>query len=309
MKNKYWFVIVLLLIGFYTKAQQSIQERLGYAKDAKLLILHTDDLALSHSEDSASIHLLEKQHASSGSIQVPCPWFSEMAQYAVTHPDADLGLHLTLTSEWKYYKWMPVSGKDKVPSLVNRNGYFYDDLDSLGKLGKPVEVETELRAQIERAIQAGINVTHLDAHMGCAFFNKEFLKVYLKLAREYRLPCLLNVNAFKFLYKVDITDLLTEKDVVTDNVFMAFPPNDNAQHASYYTQLLNKLSPGLNCLLIHAAFDDAEMKAITVDHPDYGAAWRQGDFDFFNNDDFKKLLETNNIHLVTWKEIRDKLVR
>lgn len=309
MKNKNWLIIVLLLIGFSTNAQQSIQERLGYAKDAKLLILHTDDLALSHSEDSASIHLLEKQHASSGSIQVPCPWFSEMAQYAVTHPDADLGLHLTLTSEWKYYKWMPVSGKDKVPSLVNSKGYFYDDLDSLGKMGKPGEVETELRAQIERAIQAGINVTHLDAHMGCAFFNKEFLKIYLKLAREYQLPCLLNVNAFKFLYKVDITDLLTDKDVVTDNVFMAFPPNDNAQHAAYYTQVLNKLSPGLNCMLIHAAFDDAEMKAITIDHPDYGASWRQVDFDFFNSDDFKKLLGTNNIHLITWKEIRDKLIR
>ena len=309
MKNRYWFIIVLLLIGYNAKAQQSIQERLGYAKDAKLLILHTDDLALSHSEDSASIHLLEKLHASSGSIQVPCPWFSEMAQYAVTHPNADLGLHLTLTSEWKYYKWMPVSGKEKVPSLVNSKGYFYNDLDSLGKLGKPGEVEIELRAQIERAMQAGINVTHLDAHMGCAFFNKEFLKIYLKLAREYGLPCLLNVNAFKVFYNVDITDLLTEKDVVTNNVFMAFPPNDNAQHAAYYTQVLNKLPPGLNCMLIHAAFDDAEMKAITVDHPDYGAAWRQGDFDFFNSDDFKKLLEANNIHLITWKEIRDKLIR
>ena len=309
MKNKYSLIIILLLISACTNAQQSIQERLGYAKDAKLLILHTDDLALSHSEDSASIHLLEKQHASSGSIQVPCPWFSEMAQYAITHPGADLGLHLTLTSEWKYYKWMPVAGKDKVPSLVNNKGYFYDDLDSLGKLGKPGEVETELRAQIERAKQAGINVTHLDAHMGCAFFNKEFLKIYLKLAREYQLPCLLNVNAFKLLYGIDIKELLTEKDVVTDNVFMAFPPNANTERGAYYTQMLNQLPAGLNCILIHAAFDDAEMKAITVDHPDYGAAWRQADFDFFNSDDFKSVLDKNNIHLITWKEIRDKLTR
>jgi predicted glycoside hydrolase/deacetylase ChbG (UPF0249 family) len=309
MKKKYFLPAVFILFCLHSTAQQTVQEKLGYSKDAKLLILHADDLGVSHAEDSASIYLLEHGFVSSGAIQVPCPWFSEIAHYAVTHPDADLGIHLTLTSEWKYYKWGSVSGKNNTQTLLNNNGFFYDDLDSLGKMAKLAEVETELRAQIDKAIKAGIHPTHLDAHMGCCFFNKDFLKIYLKLAHEYHLPCLLNVNAFKLLYHVDISDLITDRDVVTDNVFMAFPPAAVNDRATYYTQIFNTLPAGLSCILLHAAYDDAEMQAITADHPDYGAAWRQADFDFFSSDACKKVLAANNIHLITWKEIKDKLIQ
>lgn len=308
MKKKYFLPFVFVLFYLQSTAQQSIQEKLGYSKDTKLLILHADDLGVSHAEDSASIYLLEHGYVSSGSIQVPCPWFSEIAHYAVTHPDADLGIHLTLNSEWKYYKWGSVSGKDKTQSLLNSNGFFYDDLDSLGKMAKLAEIETELRAQIDKAIKAGVHPTHLDAHMGCCFFNKDFLKIYLKLAHEYHLPCLLNINAFKLLYHVDISDLITDKDVLTNNVYMAFPPAEVKDRPAYYTQVLNDLQPGLNCILLHAAYNDDEMQAITADHADYGAAWRQADFDFFSSDACKKVLAANNIHLITWKEIKDKLI-
>ncbi len=309
MKKKFVLYSVALIFCLPVIAQQSIQERLGYSKDTKLLILHADDLGVSHSEDSASINALEKGFVSSGSIMVPCPWFSEIADYASKHTDADIGIHLTLTSEWKYYKWSSVTSKDKVSSLLNSNGFFYDDLDSLGKMAKLDEVETELRSQIEKAIQAGVHPTHLDSHMGSAFFNKDFLRIYLKLAHDYHLPCLLNVNAFKLLYQVDISDLITDKDVLTNNVYMAFPPNNNKNRAVYYTQLLNTMSAGLNCILLHAAYDDDEMKAITQNHPDYGAAWRQADYDFFSSDACKKVLAANNIHLITWKEIKDKLMK
>jgi predicted glycoside hydrolase/deacetylase ChbG (UPF0249 family) len=309
MKKYFFAIAITLFISFQSTAQKTIQERLGYSKDAKLLILHADDLGVSHSEDSASISLLEKGDVSSGSIQVPCPWFSEIASYAATHPNADLGIHLTLTSEWKYYKWSSIAGNDKTQSLLNNKGFFYDDLDSLGKLAKLSEVETELRAQIEKALHAGVHITHLDAHMGCCFFNKDFLKIYLKLAHEYKLPCLLNVNAFKQVYNVDISDLITDKDVVTDNVFMAFPPAPNENRAALYTQVLNSLPAGLNCILLHAAYNDDESKAIMTDHPDYGAAWRQADYDFFASDACKKILAANNIHLITWKEIKDKLMQ
>ena len=305
-------ILLSLICGFIffpTFGQQTIQEKLGFPKNAKLLILHADDLGVSHSEDSASIYCLEKGYVSSASIMVPCPWFSEIADYAVKHPDADLGIHLTLTSEWKYYKWRPVAGSDNVKSLTDERGFFFDNLDSLGKKAKLADVETELRSQIEKAIQAGVHPTHLDSHMGSSFFNKDFIKIYLKLAHEYHLPCLLNVNAFKLLYHVDISDLITDKDVVTNNVFMAFPPNEPQQRAAYYTHLLNTLPAGLNCIILHAAYNDDEMQAITEDHPDYGAAWRQADFDFFSSDACKKVLAANNIHLITWKEIKDKVMK
>ena len=309
MKRLSYFLLILLTWCSIASAQQTIQEKLGYAKDAKLLILHADDLGLSHSEDSASLYLLQNGYVSSGSMQVPCPWFPEIANYAAHHPDADLGIHLTLTSEWKYFKWSSVAGKERTQSLLSNNGFFYDDLDSLGKQARLGEVEAELRAQMEKAIQFGVHPTHLDSHMGSCFFNRDFLKIYLKLAHEYKLPCLLNVNAFKLVYQVDISDLITDKDVVTDNVYMAFNAADDAGRAAYYTQILNTMPAGLNCILLHAAYDNDEMKAITENHPDYGAAWRQADFNFFASDACKKTLAANNIHLITWKEIKDKLMK
>ena len=181
-------------------------------------------------------------------------------------------------------------------------------MDTLGKLAKLAEIETELRAQIEKAIHSGVHITHLDAHMGCCFFNKDFLKIYLKLAHEYHLPCLLNVNAFKQVYDVDISDLITDKDVLTNTVFMVFPPGDPKTRAAEYEKVFQSLTPGLNCILLHSAYDNDEMQAITQDHPDYGAAWRQADYDFFTSDECKRSLSANNIHLITWKEVKDKLM-
>src|SRR5258705_865814 len=110
---------------------KTIQERLGYPKDEKLVIIHADDLGVSHSENAASTAALEKGSVSSASIMVPCPWFPEIAAYAESHPAADLGLHITLTSEWKYYKWGPVTAKEKVPGLINKNGFLYSSVDSV----------------------------------------------------------------------------------------------------------------------------------------------------------------------------------
>ena len=127
-------------------AQTTLQERLGYKKETKLLILHADDLGVSHSENKASIYALEKGSVRSASIMVPCPWFPEIAAYAVAHPNADLGLHLTLTSEWKYMKWKPVANSSEVPQLMNEEGFMYSGVDSVVMLGNAKEVEAELRA-------------------------------------------------------------------------------------------------------------------------------------------------------------------
>ncbi len=304
--------IILVIIYFSVSsllAQQTIQEKLGYPKNTKLLILHADDMGVSHSQNSASLTALEKGYVSSGSIMVPCPWFPEVAAYAVKHPDADLGIHLTLTSEWEYYRWGPVTSKDKVSSLVNKNGFLYNDVDSLAKMARLKEVEQELRAQIDRAIQFGIHPTHIDSHMGSCFFSKDYLKIYIQLAREYHIPCLLNREAFKLIYHIDLDELINDKDVVADKIFMAFPQNYSQGIANYYTQVFKSLQPGLSVILLHAAYNNDEMQAVTIDHPDYGAAWRQADFDFFSSDACKKLLTEQNIHLITWKEIKDKLVR
>src|SRR5438093_5240888 len=146
-------------------ATKTLAARLGYAPDAKLLIVHADDLGAAHSIDVASIKAFESGLVNSGSIMVPCPWLSEIAAYARNHPEADLGLHLTLTSEWTPYRWGPVLSKQRVPTLIDKSGYFYLTEDEAAAHINAREAEAEIRAQIERARAFGIQPTHLDSHM------------------------------------------------------------------------------------------------------------------------------------------------
>src|ERR1700722_16307725 len=144
-------------------ARATLAEQLGYPPDAKLLIVHADDLGFTHSANAASIEALESGAVNSASIMVPCPWFPEIADYAKSHPQIDFGLHLTLTSERVYYRWGPVASKDKVPSLLDENGYFHHDWSRDTHIN-PKDAELELRAQIERALAMGVRPTHLDSH-------------------------------------------------------------------------------------------------------------------------------------------------
>src|SRR5579863_9541548 len=169
---------------------KSIAERLGYPRDSKLLIIHADDLAVAHSEDAASFDALDRGAVTSASFMIPCPWLLEVAAYAKAHPDADLGLHLTLTSEWKNYRWGPVASKDLVPSLLGATGYLYPDTPQAVGALKPAEVEREIRAQIDRAIALGIHPTHVDSHMGTLFSRPDLFAIYVKVAHEYKLPFL-----------------------------------------------------------------------------------------------------------------------
>jgi predicted glycoside hydrolase/deacetylase ChbG (UPF0249 family) len=309
MKQVIISTLFVLLSLTVLSQPKTIQERLGYSKESKLLIIHADDIGVSHSENMATIAAFEKGVVNSGSIMVPCPWFPEIAAYASTHPNADLGLHLTLTSEWQYYKWGPVTLSKEVAGLVDDKGYFYDNVVSVIKNAKTEEVEKELRSQIELAVKAGVNPTHFDAHMAGVFSTTEYLQVFIKLGREYKVPVLLNRLVEKAWFNIDLDTYITEKDVVVDNVFMATPDDFKNGMDSYYSGVLKTMKPGLNCILLHAAYDNAEMQAVTVNHPDYGAAWRQADYNFFTSDKCKELLIDKKIKLITWKEVRDKLVR
>jgi chitin disaccharide deacetylase len=298
--------IFLLLSSFHAAGQtKSLAERLGYPANSKLLIIHADDLAVAHSEDIASFDALDRHAASSASIMIPCPWLTEVADYARAHPDADLGLHLTLTSEWKTYRWGPLSAKDKVPSLLDSSGYLWNDDGPANQNIKPADAEKEIRAQIEKAMSVGIHPTHLDSHMGVLFGRPDLFAVYVKVAREYKLPFLaaLTPTAPK-----ELVALLSPNDVVLDNVVMASPDVPAGDWKNFYLNTLKSLKPGATELIVHLGHDDAELQAVTVDHPDYGAAWRQRDFDVITSPEFKKALEVNHIILIHWSDIK-KLIQ
>jgi predicted glycoside hydrolase/deacetylase ChbG (UPF0249 family) len=288
--------------------RKSVQELLGYPKDAKLLIIHADDLGVTHSENAASISALEKGSVKSASIMVPCPWFPEMAAYAKLHPEKDFGLHITLTSEWKYYKWGPVTPSAKIPGLVNKNGFFYSSVDSVIQNASSAEVENEIRNQVKRAIQFGIIPTHLDAHMYTIHHSLGFLKSYLKVGHEFNIPVFIYRQVESSLH-INLDTVVSGKDVIVDTILTAEFENYKAGMSDFYSTGLKNLKPGLTYLIIHTAYDTDEMRAVTIEHEGWGAAWRQQDYDFFTSPMCAKLLKDNNIYVVTWREIRDKITR
>jgi predicted glycoside hydrolase/deacetylase ChbG (UPF0249 family) len=155
----------------------------------KRVVIHEDDVGMSHGSNTAFVELSRLGACSSGSVMVPCPWFPEAAKLARENPDLDLGVHLTLTSEQTPYRWRPLTSPPKSAGLTDALGYFWPDVPS-ARRAAPEAVERELRAQIETALAAGIDPTHFDAHMGTAQMP-EFVEIYRRLGREYRLPVLL----------------------------------------------------------------------------------------------------------------------
>ena len=301
------FAITFSILTFLTLAQaQSVAERLGYPRDAKLLIVHADDLGMAHSVNAATIKAFETGLVNSGSIMVPCPWLSEIATYARANPQADLGLHLTLTSEWTSFRWGPVSSRDRVSSLLDKDGYFHLTESDAAAKADPKQVEMEITAQIEKARALGIQPTHLDSHMGTLYQSKELFEVFLRVARSQKLP--VRVAKAWFGRADFLPTVLSQNDVYIDRILdinQSVPAED---WAKFYSDALRKLEPGVTEVVIHLAYNDAEMQGATFNHPNWGAAWRQRDFEFFTSDTFRKLLQENQIKLITWREL-GKLIK
>ena len=300
--HKILFSFLFMLIGVAPMLGQNktVAERLGYPADSKLLIIHADDLAVAHSVNSASFDAVDRNVVTSASIMVPCPWLTEVADYARSHPDADLGLHLTLTSEWKSYRWGSVAPSDKVPGLLGPDGTLWSNTPSVGQHAKPDEAEREIRAQIERALAVGIHPTHLDTHMGSVLATPEIFAVYVKLAHEFHLPFL----AVRIPGADRLLAALSQQDIILDSLVMASPTVHADQWQEFYLNAVRDLKPGLNEMIVHLGHDDAELQAVTVDHPDYGSAWRQRDYNVITSPEFKQALQDHHVILVKWKDLQ-----
>jgi chitin disaccharide deacetylase len=306
MKRILVALLVLLPLAGARAQEKTIAERLGYPRNAKLLIVHADDLGMAHSVNAATIKAFESGLVNSGSIMVPCPWFSEIAAYARANPQADLGLHLTLTSEWTSFRWGPLTPKDRVSSLLDKDGYFYLTETEAASHADPKEVELEITTQIERARASGVQPTHLDSHMGTLYQNKALFEVFLRVARKYKLP--VRVARTWFSRADFLPEILKADDVYIDRVLDINPGVAANDWARFYGDAIKNLEPGVTEVVIHLAYDDGEMRGATFNHPDWGAAWRQRDFEFFTSKTFRKLLQENQIKLITWREL-GKLVK
>jgi predicted glycoside hydrolase/deacetylase ChbG (UPF0249 family) len=217
------------------------------------------------------------------------------------HPDADFGLHLTLTSERVYYRWGPVAPADKVPGLVDQNGYFHHDWEE-NKHINAKEVEIELRAQVERALAMGVRPTHLDSHQYRLIMNgKELFDVMLRVAHEYRLPVFVTRDWFADHPYLQAS--LDPGDIVLDHTVTIEPGIPPEKWAEFYVTALKNLKPGVTEFVIHPGYDDDELRAATRERSTWGSAWRQRDYDFFTSDQFREILAQQNIKLITWREL------
>jgi predicted glycoside hydrolase/deacetylase ChbG (UPF0249 family) len=294
-------LLATALIATTVHAQtRTIAERLGYPANAKLLILHADDLGVTHSEDSASFDALDKGVINSASIMMPTPWVTEVARYAKAHPDADLGLHLTLTSEWETYRWGPVAPRDQVKSLLDPDGTLPRQVQTVMARAKLDEVERELRAQVELALAMGIHPTHLDSHMGTLFTTPGLMATYVKVARAYKLPFL----GFIGTPNTGSETGVMKTDIYPDTVLIADERIPVAQWKQFYLDAVKNLKPGLTELIVHLGYNDSELKAVMTEHGPYGAAWRQRDYDVLNSAEFKQALKDNDVKLVRWRDLQ-----
>lgn len=281
-------------------SRPTLTEKLGLPADTKLLIVHADDLGMTHSVNAASISGLEAGLVNSASMMVPTPWFPEIADYAKSHPEADLGLHLTLTSERVYLRWGPAAPADKVHSLLDNAGYFFHDWESGAKISA-AEAELEIRAQIEKALAMGVHPTHLDSHQYRLISTKELLAAFVRVAHDYKLPFFVTRDWFsQYEY---LEGALAPGDIVIDHTVTIEPTVAADKWPAFYSEALGNLQPGVTEFVIHLAFDNDEMRAATRERDTWGAAWRQRDFDFFIGDRFRKLLHDQKIHLITWREL------
>jgi predicted glycoside hydrolase/deacetylase ChbG (UPF0249 family) len=282
-------------------SSKALLERLGYPPETKLLIVHADDLGMAHTINLASIKGLESGLVSSASIMIPCPWLPEIAAYARSHPDADLGLHLTLTSEWSLYRWGPVLPKDRVPSLLDRDGYMYPTETEAAAHIDPKEAEAEIRAQIARARALGIQPTHLDSHMGTLYQNQVLFETLFRVAHDNKL--LIRVSKEWFTAAPFLPSLLGPDDVVMNGVISIEPGIGAEGWPKFYADAIKNLQPGITEMIVHLAYDEEEMKGVAFDHPNWGSAWRQRDFQFVTSDAFRSLLRENDVKLITWREV------
>ena len=280
---------------------QTLVERLGYAPGTKLLIVHADDLGETHAVNAAATKALQGGTINSASLMVPCPWFPEIADYAKSHPDGDFGLHLTLTSERVYYRWGPVAPVDRVPSLVDQNGYLHHDWNE-GEHIDAKEVKIELRAQIERALAMGVRPTHLDSHQYRLIMNgKELFDAMLRVAHEYKLPVFVTRDWFADHPYLQAS--LGPNDIVLDHTVTIEPEIPPNKWPEFYLIALKNLKPGVTEFVIHPGYDNDELRAATRERSTWGSAWRQRDYDFFTSDQFREILAQQKIKLITWREL------
>lgn len=292
-------------------AEKTFAERLGWKATDVVVILHVDDVGMSHASNLGAIESVEKGVATSWSVMMPCPWVPEIAKYLKQHPDVDSGLHLTLTSEWSLYRWPPLAGKPQVPGLVDEEGCLWQSVAKVAAHATPDEIEMEIRAQIDRAERLGLPITHLDSHMGTLFARPDYFERFAKVGIEKGFPILAVGVRGTYVLKENpdaadkirpwISKIWNAGLPVLDDLHTASYSWKPAEKTANFIALLKEMKPGLTEILFHASIPTYEFPLITT-----SSESRLADTRALTDPAVKQLIKERGIILTTWKELKER---
>jgi predicted glycoside hydrolase/deacetylase ChbG (UPF0249 family) len=293
----------MITLGAVGGDHRTLAEELGYKRSDRLLIINGDDVGMCHAANEATIESLEHGLITSATVMVPCPWFYEIADYAKAHLESDFGVHLCHTSEWKHYRWGPVAPREQVPGLLDESGCLWPEIEQVYAKSNPTEALIEARAQIRKALAAGIDVTHLDSHMGTLQYDPRYLEVYLKLAVEFDLPVRMASQATleRFQQPALRAKFRAQGILFPDYFIYDELPDESRDVKALWLRIVANLKPGVTELFIHAAKPTDELKAITGSWPT-----RAAEFETFTHEaEMRKLLSDRGIIRIGYRPLRE----
>jgi predicted glycoside hydrolase/deacetylase ChbG (UPF0249 family) len=288
-----------------------VLRKLGFDNDDRVVILHADDVGMCQATIPAMADLVDFGLLSSYAVMVPCPWFPETAAYCRRQPEVDMGVHSTLTSEWDSYRWGPISSRDPAAGLLDVEGYFYHLSEQVQVHGQTAAVQAELQAQVERALAAGIDVSHIDTHMG-AVASPQFIPGYVQLAMEYRLPAMVprldeagwiaqGLDRETADFATQFITQLESLGLPLLDAIEGLPLDQPEDRLGQAKRAIDSLEPGLTHLLIHPAQDTLELRAITP------TTWqcRVADYQTFTDERLRSHIQQAGIQVIGYKALRD----
>lgn len=277
--------------------------RLGYPSDARLLIVNGDDAGMCHAANVGTAAALDSGLMTSATVMVPCPWFLEIADYARRNPAKNLGVHLVHTSEWKWYRWGPIAPREAVPGLADSEGYLWRSVEEVYAHSSPAEALIEGRAQIKRALAAGIDVTHLDSHMGTLQYDARYMETYLQLAVEFDLPVRMASQSLLIKFsQPELRDRFAARGIVFPDFLIHEELKDESKDVQgFWMRMVRELKPGVTEFYVHAAKPTEELQAITGTWKTRGA-----EYELLSSDaDFRRLIESERVTLIGYRPLRD----
>ncbi len=287
-------------------------KKLGFSDTDRLVIVHTDDIGMCQASVTAFEQLWDFGTISSGATMVPCPWFPAVAKLSRENPPMDMGVHATLNAEWTNYRWGPVSTRDPESGLLDKDGYFHQWHPAVYENAKPEAVEAEVNAQLERALAAGIEVTHLDSHMG-TILHPKFVQSYVTAAASRRLPSMLprasakgfemmGVNAESMAVYAPILNQLEEQGLPMLDGLFGMPLRDDRDHINVAKKLFDECPAGITHFIFHPSVDTPELRAIA---PDWRG--RVANFEAFMSQELKAFIKNSGIQLIGYRALREAM--